>query len=421
MSTRVAGLDAVLDLLSEGTQVYFSGSAAAPVDLVAALEADPERSRGVNLTTSFVPGINVMDIERLHASARISGLFMQPAFRAARREGRFRHLPLSYYGFVNHIAERFAPDVCVATVSAPNGQGLVSLGVAVEFTPQILARAGRKVAIVNANMPFVPVAPALPLADFDLAMESSAPLPTYEPGVTGTEAGAIAGNIASLVPDEAVLQVGLGKVPDALFQLLHDRRRLRLHSGMLSDGVIGLCYSGVLDMDWPHMSCVLVGSRRLYDWSATQELVAVQPCSITHDPRRLAAMDGLIAVNSALTVDLLGQCDLETANGRSVSGAGGAPDFARGARQSSNGISVIALPSSYSKAGETLSRIVPRLGAGNIVSIPRPDVDVVVTENGIADLRGRSVDERAQALISIAAPAIQPELETAWRTIREEF
>ncbi|MBX3539399.1 MAG: hypothetical protein KF735_17270 [Chelatococcus sp.] len=421
MSVAAAHLDTVLDHCVAGSHVYLPGSAGAPSDLVTALELDPERSRGVSLTTSFVPGINTLDLDRLHPTARVSGLFMQPGFRNAQRDGRFRHMPMSYHGFVKHVDERLVPTLAVVTVSLPDDQGRVSLGAAVEFTPQVLARATRRVAVVNANMPFVSGAPTMPLAAFDLWVESSAPIPIYEPGTSGGEALAIARHIATLVRDGAALQVGLGKVPDALFGLLHDRRRLRLHSGMLSDGAIALAEKGLLDPDFRHVTCVLVGSRRLYDWSATQDLVAVQPCSVTHDPRNLAAIDGLVAVNSALTVDLLGQCDLETAGGRAVSGVGGAPDFARGARQAPGGLSIVALPSTYAKGGEAVSRIVPRLGAGHIASIARTDVDVIVTEHGIADLRGRSVPERAEALIAIAAPAHQPDLMTAWRAIQEKL
>jgi acyl-CoA hydrolase len=190
---------------------------------------------------------------------------------------------------------------------------------------------------------------------------------------------------------------------------------------MLSDSVIALAEREALDPDWPHTCCVLLGAPALYRWAAMQDVIRVRGCEVTHDPARLANIDRLVAVNSALAVDLFGQCDLEVANGRAVGGAGGAPDFARGARHAKNALSVIALPSSYSSSGSPASRIVPRLGASNIVSIPRTDVDAIVTEHGVADFRGRSVHERAEALIAIAAPAHREDLATAWSEIRAKI
>jgi acyl-CoA hydrolase len=399
--------------------IYLPGCTGEPTDFVTALEADPELSRDLSIETTFIPGINRFAIDTLHESARVSGLFMQPAFRAAQREGRFRHLPLSYSGYTRALEARPAFDACVVAVSPPNAEGECSLGAAVEFTEQVLARAKRRIAIVNANMPFIAASFRIKLAEFDAFAESSAPLKTYQVGAPGKEAEAIARTLAGLIDDGAALQVGLGKVPDALCAMLHDRRGLRLHSGMLSDGVIALAAAGALDRGFDHKTCVMIGSPDLYAWAAGQGAVAVRGCAITHDPARLATIERFVAVNSALEVDLFGQCDLETADGRAVSGAGGAPDFARAASRSRGGLSVIALPSSYTSGGAARSRIVGRLRG--IATIGRVDVDCIVTEHGAADLRGRSVHERAEALIAIAAPAFQSQLTDEWRAMRDQL
>jgi 4-hydroxybutyrate CoA-transferase len=227
----------------------------------------------------------------------------------------------------------------------------------------------------------------------------------------------IAAHIASLIPDGAALQVGLGKVPAALSRLLRNHRRLRLHSGMLSDGLIELAEAGALDNNFLHTTTVLVGSDKLYQWLPGFDNLRVVGCEITHHLPILIGMPGLVAVNSALEVDLFGQCNLEHANGRAVSGCGGAPDFARGARMSPGGCSIVALNASFTGSKGKGTRILPTLSSNAVASLGRSDVDAVVTEFGIAKLRGLSVHERAAALIGVAAPEFRDELQTAWNGI----
>lgn len=413
-----AGASVVLEeLFFPGARVFIPGSASEPVDLLRWLEADPSRSRNVELTTTLIPGVNRLDLTRLHPSLRLVGNFMQPDFRQPQREGRYRHLSLTYSGLANHMRDSYRPDVVFCLVSPPDASGRVSLGLSVEVTALCLAGARRKVAVINSNMPFVPRSVAVSLADFDHVLESDAPLSTYDLGPSNPEAQRIAGYVASLIGDDVTLQTGLGKVPNAVLRALLDRRRLRLHSGMASDGVAALAEAGCLDPDHVHMTCTILGTTALYDWAGRQDLLAVAGCDHTHDPARVAGIERFVAVNSALAIDLFGQCDLEMAGGRLVSSFGGAPDFARGARNSRGGISIVAAPATYNVSGKLASRIIPQMGPDNLVSIPRNDVDVVVTEFGIADLRGRSVPERAEALIEIAAPSFRSQLTDQWREI----
>lgn len=413
MPRRVT-IEALADGFAPGSRVYLPGSAGEPVALVAALLADPARTRGLDLVTSAVPGINPLDLDGLAPDARATGLFMQPGLAGAQRAGRFRHLPLSYSGFVRHLAEGPPFDACIVHVSPPDDRGRCSLGAAVEFTPLAVARSRRVVGVVNPAMPRIPGAQDIAYADLDAVAESNAALRSYAVGQPTPEARAIAARVAALVEDGATVQCGLGKVPEALLASLHDRRRLRLHSGMLSDGYIGLVEAGALDPDHPATTCVLVGSARLYACLDGRAGVAVRDCAHVHGVATLSGIERLIAVNSALSVDLFGQCNLEIAGGAAVSGVGGAPDFARAARQSRGGISVVALPTTGARG--TVSRIVPRLDEA-LVSLPRADVDVVATEHGTADLRGLSVHERAEALVAVAAPAHRAALAAAWRAI----
>ena len=407
-------LTALARSIQPGSLVYLPGSAGEPTPLLNEWRTDPGLTARLRLLNSFVPGINTLDMDALDASTAATGLFMQPALQAAQATGRFQHLPLSYSGFVRHIAERVVPDVCVVHVAPPQG-GRCSLGPAVEFTALLQARSRRTVALVNPLLPDMPGAASLPYDAFDAVAEVAFEPRGYVVGTPSANAAAIAGHIAPLIDDGCTLQVGLGKVPDALMGLLHGRRGLRLHSGMLSDSALDLWDAGTLDPDATHASCVWVGSPDLYRRLHGRVGPVVAGCESTHDMRTLAALPRLRAVNSALSVDLWGQANLETADGRAVSGIGGAADFARGARLSPGGISIVALPASHGRPAQ--SRIVPRLPDG-LVSLPRTDVDVFVTEHGVADLRGLCVHGRAEALMGVAAPVFRPALADAWRDVR---
>jgi len=416
--TKTVSTSALADAISSGESLYMPGSAAEPVALLKALAERPERARDLRILTSVVPGINRVALDELDPSVEMTGLFMQPGLRRAQQEGRFRHLPVSFSGFVDHVREHVSVDTCVVTVSPPDARGRCSLGAAVEFTPLVQARSRRTLALINPLMPAIPGARTLAYDDFALACEVDTALPTYAIGAPSPSAEIIARRIAGFVEDGCALQAGLGKVPESLFALLHDRRNLRLQSGMLGDGAFRLSQSAALDRSFTHSSCVWVGSSELYSHLGELRNFTVESCDITHDVGRLAATARFVAVNSALSVDLFGQANLEHAGGRSVSGVGGAPDFASAARLSRGGLSIVALPASY--GDPALSRIVPRLDDG-IVSLPRQMIDLVITEHGAADLRGLSVFARAEVIMAIAAPAFRAGLEQAWNDIRKRL
>jgi len=399
-------------LVRPGQLVYVPGSSGAPLAFMSELLRDAALTQRARLLTTYVPGINPLDLSGLHATGECTGPFMHASVSQAQRDHRYRVLPTSYSGFVRHLQEDADIDLAVVQVSAPDGAGLCSLGPAVEFMPTVLRRCRRRLGLINASTPRIPGAASVRYDAFDFVCEVDTPLPVYSaPPDAGTES--IARHIASLVDDGSALQVGLGKVPAALTSLLRDRRNLRLHSGMLSDGLLDLAAAGALDMSFLHTTCVLVGSTEFYERLRHFVPLRVVGCELTHDPRTLIGLERFVAVNSALEVDLFGQCNLEHSHGAAVSGAGGAPDFARAARLSPRGRSIVALHARH-KAG---SRIVPRLSDGAIASLSRHDVDCVVTEFGTARLHGASVHERAEALIEIAAPEFRPELRQAWRDI----
>lgn len=412
----VGDLAAMLDLIRPGDTVFLGGSSGEPLVLLDAWRDDPERTRGLSVISSAVAGINRFDCEGWHDSSRLTGLFMQPACAAAQSSGRYRWLPYSYGGFARHLMDgREAIDVAVVMLSPPGPDGNHSLGLTAEFMPIVLRQAKRVLGIVNHAMPFVAHAPRIAPERLDATCVIDQPLTGYEPGGIDGGSQQIADLIAPFVDDGAALQVGIGKVPAALGKALTSRRGLRIQSGMIGEGFMQLQEAGALDPQWRHEGCAVVGSQQLYDWIADRTDYGVACCDRTHDPARLAGTAALVAVNSAVEVDLLGQCNLEHVSGRPISGVGGAPDFARAARLSAGGLSIVALPATAARG--TASRICATLPPPHLASIPRYDVDIVVTEFGAADLRGLSVQERAERLTAIAAPAFRAELAEQGRAL----
>ncbi|WP_339948069.1 acetyl-CoA hydrolase/transferase C-terminal domain-containing protein [uncultured Albimonas sp.] len=398
-------------LLSAGERLFLPGSAAEVPALLEALHA--QGGPALRITSSFVPGINPTPLGRLPPGTEYSALFATADAPGDQARGALRHLPMSYGAAARWLGQVARFDACVMTVAPPDAAGRCSLGLAVEFAPLARRRSSRLILVVNPAMPSIPGAASVALDEADAVIEAEAPPREYDVGAPSPAATAIAGRIATLVDDGAAIQIGLGKAPDALMDLLTDRRNLRLHSGMLSDGARRLVEAGALAPGHRPVSCVHVGTRSYYDWLAGRDGFDVVDCEATHTPQALARVRGLVAVNSALEVDLFGQANLELLGGRAISGVGGAPDFARAAALDPASVSVVALPAASGRGA--VSRIVPRLSG--LASLPRGDVEVVITEHGLADLRGLSTVERAERLIEVAAPDHRPALTEAWRAM----
>lgn len=407
-------LGALAALLEAGERVFLPGSTGEPPGLTDALfhaDATP-----LQVMSSFIPGVNIMPVERFPSGTTASSMFAHYSVPSAQARGITRHLPMSYGAFVQFLRGSLLFDTCIVHVSPPDLDGYCSLGPAVEFTPIAAAKSRRVFAVINQRLPRLPASASMHISQFAALTEIDAPLRTYEVGAPSTEAEIIAGAVAHFITDDATVQIGLGKVPDALMAKLRDRRRLKLYSGMLSDGARVLAECGALDAEFAHTCCVQLGSLGYYSWLAERPDFAVRGAEFTHAVPVLADLRGFVAVNSAVSVDLFGQANLEMLGGRMVSGCGGAPDFTRGAILSDGGISIIALPST---AGNDQSRIVPQIDG--ITTVPRTDVHVVVTEQGVADLRGLSTIERAARLIAIAAPRHRPALSDRWQEIAKRL
>jgi acyl-CoA hydrolase len=411
-------MQALLDLFRAERTIYLPGTAGESLALAAALAADPDRLRGVHLVSCLLPGVNSFDYAALDPSVSITTFLLPQALRRSFEAGRVRILPLAYTGIADYLAGRLKIDVAIAHVAPADADGLCSLGIAADFTPLAWAAAKTRALIINAAMPVMQRGPRVALRDASVVVHVDGPVVTVKTGRDDPILDAIGASVARLIPDGAAIQIGLGGAPEAVWPHLKGHRNLTLASGLVADGVMALAESGALPPGGRHRAGVALGGASLHRFLATEDLITFATVPETHGVAALAVTPRFTAVNSALEVDLFGQVNLEWHSGRLVSGVGGAPDFAQGARHSTGGRSIIALPSTAGNGA--ISRIVPRLDVP-AVSLSRTDIDTVITEHGVAELRGRSLDERADSLIGAAAPQWRERLAARWLSMRQSL
>lgn len=404
------------DDLRPGQRVFVPGMSGESALLAAELQADPERAAGVTFCGVQFPGIDRLDYLAVHPQARLQACFMSPAVRRGLAEQRAELLPLDYRGLVRHLHEAAPFDLVVAQLTPPDDQGWCDAGLSADFVPLVWSRARRRVAHLNPRLPRIGGSFRVHRSEIDVAVEAAmAPLEFHEsaPRAVDQRIGAF---VAGLVHDGDTLQFGIGAVPLALGGALRGHRRLRFQGGMLPGAARTLWEAGALDPEARLSTGLVLGDAALHGFAAGLRGLWLTDASHTHDPLRLAATPRFVAINSAVEVDLFGQVNAERADGRLAAGAGGLPAFAQAAFASAGGRLLICLPSTA--RGGSASRIVPSLGSQALCTLPQHLADVVVTEHGVAELRGRSFEERARALIDIADPAHRAMLAEGWDTIR---
>lgn len=302
---------------------------------------------------------------------------------------------------------RLPIDVVFVQLSPPGPDGTHSLGFCNDFLPAAMRRARLVIAEINEHVPWSRLDAPLDAGLIDFAITSSRRPPTLQAPKPGEVELKIADTVAGLIDDGATLQYGIGSIPAALLGALSGHRNLGLHSGLISEEIIDLVESGVItNAEKPvhrgvGIGAIAIGGPRLKDFLHDNPALEMHPSSTTHGAPTLARIDNLVAVNSALEVDLYGQVNAEQVGRRYLGGIGGQVDFMHAATTAARGLSIIAMPASLGKSGD--SRITERL-SGPLVTTCRADVDVVVTEFGSADLRGKSQAERARSLVDIALP-----------------
>lgn len=407
-------LRARIDEADPPARIYVAGCAGEPRLFAETLAQNPQLGAGATFHGVWIPGVNRVDWS---AGARAETIFLTPELQAGFAARRVEYLPLTYLQAFRRLES--APFTAAIVITAPpDADDRLSLGVSADFSTALLARRDLfKIALVNPEMPSVSAGVFAAREDFDVLVDAPFPLLEYAPPTPSPVFDAIAGHVARVVADGATLQFGLGNVQLSLLKALAGRRRLRVHSGMASEGVLNAVEAGLVD-DRPGAVTigVALGRAAFYARAAADRRFHFASVAHTHALSTLAAIPDLVAVNSAVEVDLFGQANAEFVDGRLVSGAGGLVDFLRGAAASPGGKPVVALASTARNGA--VSRITPRL-AGPAVSVARADMGFVATEHGLADLRGLSLDARASALIGIADPAHRPSLRAAWSSIEK--
>jgi acyl-CoA hydrolase len=307
-------------------------------------------------------------------------------------------------------------DIALLQVTGPDTAGNYNAGVGIECLREMMAGARLVVAQVNPALPWTEGETLIGPGLIDILVPAEHPVLELPVRDIGPVERAIAGHVARLVPDRATIELGIGLIPQAVTAAFGGKHGLGIHSGAIGDGVAELMREGVVDNRHKEIdpgltvTLMLMGTRRLYDYADRNKLIAIRSPRYTHDALVLGNFRRFVAINSALEVDLTGQVNAETAQGRHIGLVGGQMDFVRAATRAPEGRSIIALPSV--SRDRRHSRIVARLPDG-VVTTPRADADCVVTEHGIAELKGRTLAERARALIAIADPTFRPELAAA--------
>jgi len=416
---KLRHLDEAVRIVQSGDRVVLAHACGEPQALVRALVERAPELENVEIVHMVAMGSADYCKPGMEKHFHHNSLFVGPSTREAVNKGRADYTPCFFSEIPRLFREGFLPvDVAFIQVSPPDKHGFVSLGISVDYTKPAAECAKTVVAQVNPRMPRTYGDSFLHVSQIDIFVEHEEPLIELSRPKIGDVERKIGEYVAELIEDGATLQLGIGAIPDAVLSSLKDKKDLGIHTEMFSDGVVELYEAGVITNAAKSINrgkmvaTFLMGTSKLYDFVDNNPAVSMHPVDYTNDPCIIGQHDKLVSINSALQVDLLGQVCADTLGMTQFSGVGGQVDFVRGASRSKGGKSIIAMPSTASKG--KISRIVPVLDNGAAVTTSRNDVHYVVTEYGIAELRGKTVRQRAEALIAIAHPDFRRELRQVW-------
>jgi acetyl-CoA hydrolase len=405
-------------LIREGDTLGWAEATAEPVFLTRLLNAQAPRCPPFRVF--FALGF-ATEFAASHPNVTVSAFGGGGAGRRFFAGGAGNVIPANISALCDLVAAgRPRIDIVLLQVSGPDAAGNYNAGVGIECLREAMAGARLTIAQVNPALPWTsgdtPIGPGM----IDILVPASHPVLELPGRAIGPVERAIAGHVASLIPDRATLELGIGLIPEAVTGALGEKRGLGIHSGAIGDGVAQLMAAGIVDNRHKEIdpgvtvTLMLIGTRRIYEFADRNPRIEIRSPRYTHDALVLGNFRRFVAINSALEIDLAGQVNAETALGRNIGLTGGQMDFVRAANRAPEGRSIIALPST--SRDRKHSRIVARLADG-VVTTPRAEADCVVTEHGIAELKGRALAERARALVAIADPAFRPELERASRRL----
>jgi acyl-CoA hydrolase len=411
--------EAVVDLVAPGTGIIIPLANGEPVGVMDAVEAAADRLEGVRVHQMHVmhdrPYLDGRHGDRLHHVSYFLSHLTRPHFR----RGEVDLVPC-HFSEVPLLLRRLERPLILAACSPPDRHGYVSLGTNADYVAPFIGQVPFFVE-ANAQMPRTSGRNSLHLTQVAGWCEADRPLVEVPPAEPDDIDLRIAAQVAERIPDGACLQAGIGSIPNGVLAALSGHRDLGIHTELLSDGIIDLVEHGVVTgvrkirRPTKLVGTFALGTRRLYDFLDQNPAVELLPVDWVNDPRIIAQERDFVSINATVEVDLLGQAASETIGGQYWSGSGGQADFARGAMFSPGGQGFIVLPSTTRDG--SVSRIVGRLGQGSVVTTLKNTTDKVVTEHGVAELRGRTIRERARAMISIADPQFREGLEQEAREV----
>ncbi len=415
---KLCSFEEAVSVVKSGDRVYISGNAATPFEIQEALAQRKDELRDVEVTHVLLWGDDPLSKPEMEGHFRHNSLFVGPGDRAAVNEGRADYVPIFLYEIPKLFYSGEMPlDVAFVHVSPPDEHGFMSLGVECLCSKAAVETAKTVVAQVNDRMPRTLGDSFIHISQVDKIVEVSRDLPELVPAEFTECERKIGEYIAELVEDGSTLQLGIGGIPNAALKAMEGKKDLGVHTEMVSDGIMEAIEKGIITgarktlHPYKVIATFLFGTKKLYEFAHNNPIFEIHPTDYTNDPFVIAQNEKMVAINSAIEVDITGQVCSDSIGTRIYSGFGGQVDFIRGAARSKGGKPIIALPAT-AKGGK-ISRIVPVLKPGAGVVTTRADVHYVVTEYGVAYLHGKNLRERARALINIAAPQFREELERA--------
>jgi len=419
--SRVTTAAEAVKVVKSGNRIFLTGNVSVPKTLLAALVDYAPNLQDVEICQALTVGAADYVSPEMEGHLRVNSMFISANIRKAVQEGRADFTPVLLSEFPLLFKRGVLPvDVAIIHVSTPDEHGFCSLGVEVGLTKSAAESAKIIIAEVNEQMPRTLGDAFIHVSRLTHIVPVNYPIPEHRMTAEGDMdvIKNIAGHVASLIPDGATMQLGIGAIPDAVLKFLMDKKDLGIHTELFSDGVIELVNAGVLTNARKSLHSgkivagFILGTQKLYSWVNDNPMVEMHPTEYVNDPFIIAQNDRMVAVNSAIEVDLTGQVCADSIGPKLYSGVGGQLDFIYGASRSKGGVPIIALPSTATmRDGTQISKIAAMLKPGAGVVTSRNHVRYVVTEFGIADLYGKTIRQRARALINVANPIFHDELE----------
>ncbi len=413
--SKIVTADEAVCQIKNGDRLFLTGNCSVPQELLAALVKRAGHLEGVEICQALTIGPADYVKPEMEGHLRVNTMFISANVRKAVHEGRADFTPVLLSEFPLLFRRRVLPlDAALIHISPPDEHGFCSFGIEVGLTKSAAESAKIIIAEVNQQMPRTLGDSFIHVSRLNYVVPVDYPLPEIAFGEEGpTEVvEKIAGHIAELIPDGATMQMGIGAIPDAVLKYLFTKKDLGIHTELFSDGIIELVEAGVMTNARKSIhpgkiiAGFLLGTNRLYQWVDDNPLIELHPTEYVNDPFVIAQNERMVAINSAIEIDLTGQVCADSIGPKLYSGVGGQLDFIYGASRSKGGVPIIALPST----ARTFSRIVSTLKPGAGVVTTRNHVRYVVTEYGVADLYGKTIRQRAKALINIAHPDFRPQL-----------